>query len=162
MAHGAFSVDEFVAVALEYHGPRALIGADTYGPTPEEYSCVRSAQAGVAQSDDLLPSGHKLVTTCIHVKFGGPLPRGAALAVPVTGTPFEYLTIGVEYAKSGAFVGAQALHAAPDVKTCMKEAHEVIDDNYRGGEIAAGNSLLLYCMPVPVIEHGGKNEGGIV
>jgi hypothetical protein len=160
--HGAFVVDQFVAVAMEYQGTHALVGANTYGPTPKEYSCVRGAQAGVAQSDDMMPAGHQLVTTCIHVLFGGPLPKGAALAMPVSGEPFEYLTIGVEYAKSGAFVGAQALHPAPDLKTCMREAREVIDDNYKGGQIEAGNSLLLYCMPVPVIEHNSKDAGGIV
>lgn len=162
MAHGAFAVDQFISVAMEYQGTRALIGANTYGPTPKEYDCVRSAQAGVAQSDDALPAGHQLVTTCLHVKFGGPLPRGAALAVPVAGTPFEYLTIGVEYAKSGSFVGAQPLHPAPDLKTCMREAREVIDDNYKDGHVGKDDSLLLYCMPVPVIEHDSKDEGGIV
>lgn len=157
----AFTVDQFVAVVMEYSGSRALVGADTHGPTAKEEPCARSAAAAMSQGD-VLPKGHKLVTTCLHVKFAGPLPSGAAIQTPVSGTPFEYLTIGVEYAKAGDFVGAQALHPAPDAKTCMHEARDVIDSNYKDGHIAAGNSLLLYCLPVPVIDTDSKSEGGIV
>ena len=161
-AHTKFTVDQFVAVAMEYQGSRSIFGIDTYGPTGNAFKCGRSAQAAVSQSGDMLPHGHTLVTTCLHVKFGGPLPRGAALAVPIAGTPFEYVTIAVEYTKVGTFVGAQALHDSPDLKTCMRQAHDVIQSNYSGGQVSAGNSLLLYCTPVPVLERNSKDEGGIV
>lgn len=158
----AFTVDQFVAVALEYQGPHALIGVDTYGPTAKEFACVRSTQAAISQSDDMVPKGHTLVATCLHVAFGGPLSHGAAISVPIAGTPYEYVTIGVEYAGNGEFVGAQALHSSPDLKTCMREARDVIGSNYRDGHVAAGNSLLLYCTPIPVLEQGLKGEGGVV
>lgn len=160
--HPSFTVDQFIAVAMEYQGPRDLVGADTYGPTTKEFDCSKGEQAAVAQSGDLIPAGHTMVTTCLHVKFGGPLPRGAALAVPETGQPYEYLTVGVEYTASGRFVGAQALHAASDVKTCMAEAKDLLKSNYADGSIPAGNSLLLYCMPVPTIQNDKDDKGGVV
>lgn len=162
-AQNSFTVDDFIAVAMEYQGPSTLVGVDTYGPTDKEEVCQRSTAAAVVQSDDMLPHGHTMVTTCLHVKFGGPLPRGAAVTVPVAGTPFEYMTIGVEYTHAGDFVGAEALHPAPDVKTCMREARDVIGSNYKDGHVAAGNSLILYCVPVPVIHQGSRaSDGGIV
>lgn len=160
--HFGFDVDQFIAVTMEYQGAHALIAADTYGPTTKEFDCSRSAEAAVAQSDNVLPAGHTMVTTCLHVKFGGPLPRGVALPIPIAGTPFEYLTVGVEYTAAGGFVGAQALHSAPDVRTCMAEARDVIASNYRDGTVPAGNSLLLYCMPVPTLDVKPQNEGGVI
>jgi hypothetical protein len=157
-----FTVDQFVAVALEYQGARALVGANTYGPTDKEFECIRGAQAGVSQSDDILPAGHKLVTTCIHVLFSGPLPNGVAVAVPPTGIPIEYLTIGVEYTGGGDFKGAQALHVAPDLKTCMSEARDLLKSNYGDGSVPAGNSPLLYCTPIPMLQQNQKNDGGVV
>jgi len=162
VAHTGFAVDEFVAITLEYQGPRAVVGIDTYGPTKRAFKCGQTGAAAVSQSDGLIPKSHTMVATCLHVDFGGPLPKGAAVEIPVTGTPFEYVTIGVEYTKEGHFVGAQALHSSPDAKTCMREAHDVIDTNYENGQVAADNSLLLYCMPIPAIETDPKDEGGIV
>jgi hypothetical protein len=161
-ANSAFTVDQFIAVALEYQGPRAIAGIDTYGPTAKEFACERAAEAAVSQSGDMLPPGHTLVTTCLHIAFGGPLPKGAAVSVPITGKPFEYVTIGVEYTRVGEFLGAQAMHSSPDLATCMREARDVIRSNYADEHVAAGDSLLLYCTPVPTLEQDPKNEGGVV
>lgn len=160
--HFGFSIDQYIAVALEYQGPRSLIGADTYGPTEKEFECVRSDAAGIAQSDDMLPHGSTLVTTCLHVKFGGPLPKGAVAILPEVRGTFEYVTVGVEYGYGGGFVGAETLHIAPDRPTCLKEAHDVLDSNYQDGHVEPGNSLLLYCIPIPVLENSPKDEAGEV
>ena len=147
-----FLANDFLTVTLEYAGPRELVGVDTYGPAVKAFQCERSAAAAVAQAHAMLPPGHLLTATCLHVLFKGPLgPDGAVVAQPFHGKPLEVIAVGVEFTHSGKFFGAEALHRASDVGTCVREAHEVIESNRRHGKIPEGNSLVIYCMPVPVI-----------
>jgi hypothetical protein len=144
-----FSVNQFVLVALEYDAHSSLAGVDTYGPAPSTFRCTVAATHAIIDADKQLPKGHTLVTTCLHVMFGGPLPKGAAVAIPSKKAPPEYITVGVEYGPGGKFVGAQALHASLTIKTCMHESKSVLQSNYADGHVSAGNSLILYCVPVP-------------
>lgn len=159
--HG-FVVNDFLTITMEYQNPRELVGVDTQGPTRKAFKCEQAGEAAIMQSDGMIPKSHRLVATCLHISFGGPLPKGSAVSIPVSGTAFEYVTIGVEYTKQGHFFGAQALHSSPDKATCLREAKDVLGSNYRDGHVKAGNSLLLYCMPVPVLEDNAKDEGGVV
>lgn len=74
-----FSVDDFLAVTLEYSSPREIVGVDTYGPADKAFQCERSVAAAIAQSHDMLPKGHMMTATCLHLKLDGPLGiHGAA------------------------------------------------------------------------------------
>ncbi len=147
MASG-FSVDQFIAVTLQYHGD-TLAGASTYGPTEKKFACERAGESAVVQSKGLLPKGDQLVATCLRIAFGGPLPAGAEPVEPAQIMPLEWITIAVEYDAHGGFVGAQALYTSADVESCHAKNVVKVKSNYADGHVAAGNSLLLYCLPVP-------------
>jgi hypothetical protein len=146
-----FAANDFLIVALEYAGPRELAGVNTFGPAPKSELCQRASAALIAQGHDVMPAGHTLVATCLHVKFSGPLEHGAVIMQPFVGAPLAYLKVGVEYTASGGFVGAEPLNATADAETCRNQAREIIDSTAKDGKIPAGNSLLIYCVPIPVL-----------
>ena len=157
-----FTVDQFLMIAMEYDGTHSIVGVDTYGPSEKEFLCQRGAAAAVSQAQGKLARNHTLVTSCLQVEFGGPLPKGAVAIVPAGFTPIEYVTVAIEYTSSGDFLGAKALHAAPDAKTCHREARDVLDTNYKSGKVPSGNSMILYCVPAPSIKRNASYEGSIV
>lgn len=146
----SLSVDQFLVVALEYAGPRQIIGVDTLGPTPKEALCERAVAAAVAQGQSVVPAGHFLSATCLHIRFTGPLTKGAVVVQPFVGQPLEVISIAVEFTGTGDFVGAQALHPYPDAATCVKASQAAVDGTYKAGKVPNGGSLLVYCLPVPV------------
>ena len=150
-AHG-FTVNQFVLIAMEYTADDDVAGIDTYGPTASQFRCTRAAANAITESEKVMPKGHRLVTTCLHVMFGGPLPHGVAAVIPSKAKPLEYITVGVEYAADGHFVGAQALHPSLTVAQCMNESHAMLKSNYSSGRVHSGRSLILYCVPVPVLD----------
>jgi hypothetical protein len=149
--HG-FTVNDYVGVALEYATSHDLAGVNTFGPMPKEFDCQRTAATVVGDAQGRLVPGHRLAATCLHVALKGPLGKhGAVVPQPFSGTPLTVVAIGVEYSRAGKFFGAQPLHAAPDVKTCVWQAHDVIDSNQKAGKVPLGNSLLVYCLPIPFL-----------
>lgn len=158
-----FAVDQFTAVSLEYADAHDLVGVDTYGPTAKAFACERASAAALAQSHDMLPPGHAMAMTCLHVKFTGPVKHGRVVMQPFHGTPLEYVSIAEEFTASGKFYGAEALHRSANASACRSSSRDVIDTNYREGKVPAGNSLLIYCLPVPVLaDPGDKSDGATV
>src|SRR6185437_6244209 len=157
-----FSADDFLVVALEYSSPRELVGVNTFGPTQKAALCQRSSAALIAQAHDVIPEGHAMSSTCLHVAFRGPLSaNGAVILQPFDGHPLQYVQVAVQYTKAGAFIGAQALSAAPDAKTCKSEARDILDSDRADGQFAPGVSVLIYCVPVPPLPTE-ETAGGIV
>jgi hypothetical protein len=151
-SRSGFQVDQAVGVVVEYHGPRTVTGVNTVGPTDHPEACPRAMAQIIGSAQDAVPAGDAIIGTCLNVKFGGPLSKkGAVIVQPFAGTPLEYILVGVEYDVKGAFIGAEGLHAAPDAATCQKQARDMIDSNQAQGNIRPGASLLIYCLPVPVL-----------
>jgi hypothetical protein len=160
-ANQKFAVDEYMALALEYSGPQTLLGINTLQPVPKAVQCQRGVAAAIVQAHDYLPEGHTMIATCLHVKFTGPIPNGAVVVNPFSGSPLEYVNVATEYDSSGNFVGAQALNPAPDMQTCVNESKDLVKTNYTLGKIPPGNSLIIYCVPIPVLPTDGTQPDGM-
>jgi hypothetical protein len=132
--------------------PNTLTGLDPFGPFAKEFDCTQYATTVIGQAADKLPRGDLMSSTCLHIAMKGPLGKhGAVVPQPFSGRPVTVAAVGVEFDRHGGFVGAQRLHYARDLKTCIWEAHDVIDSNQRDGKVPLGNSLLIYCVPIPGI-----------
>jgi len=153
--HG-FTADQYITVALEYAGPRTLVGVNTFGPFDKAVLCERGTVAAISQAyqSGAVPKGHLLAATCLHVKIKGPLLRPVVVMTPFQGVPLGYVSIAVEYDTAGVFVGSQPLHASPDAATCKKTNEDVLARN----PVAPGKSLLIYCVPIPAMTGQASSE----
>lgn len=155
-----FTADTFLVVALEYHGPTTLEGANTFGPVDKETLCYRAASAVVAQAQSMIPAGHMMVATCLHVSFKGPLPKGAVVSQPFQGSPLAYVLVAIMFDGRGHYVGSRPLHVARDVNVCKAQARDLIDSNIKEGNVPPSASLLIYCLPIPVAPYKTRLPDG--
>lgn len=145
-------VDNVFMLSTEYAAPDQPIHASLYGPTSKEAMCAFAGNASFAQAPKMAPKGQKFdayTSTCLHVAFTKPLgAHGAVIQQPYSGTPLEFLLVGADYNQDGSYRSSGALHAVHDMKTCVFQAHDIIDSNYKDGTTAKGASVLIYCVPV--------------
>ncbi len=146
-----FVADTYLTVGLDYQSATVLAGVSTYGPTPKAVMCERAEAAFVAESKGMEPPGHTAAATCLHVRFSGPAPKGQVVMQPGTAKPIAVVLIGVEYDSLGKWYGAEALHSTDSAKVCEKQANVVLADNLKNGRVPKGNTLLIYCLPVPAL-----------
>ncbi|MGH9588300.1 MAG: hypothetical protein ACRD3F_15225 [Acidobacteriaceae bacterium] len=142
---GHWPVNSIFLISMEFAAPDQIIHASLYGPANKEALCERAGAAAFSQA----PKGHSYVSVCLHVAFTKPLgPKGVVVMQPYAGTPLEFLLVGADYNADGSYRSAGALHAVHDMKTCERQAHDIIDSNYKDGTIVKGVSALIYCVPV--------------
>ena len=153
------SVNDFIGIGLQYNHAGFLTGADILGRAPKEEICEHNAElvADYSYAHGFVTGGDKLVVSCLHVLFLKPITHGQVVVQPDVAHSMGFIGIGLEYTVDGKFFGAERLGEAPDVKTCVKEGNDTISSSYRHGKVKDGNSLLIYCIPVPPA-NGGEQE----
>ena len=149
-ASGTFIADNEFVVEIEHDTAGIPVDVSTFGPVPEGQSCEQYETIIDAGAEKNNPPGFRSQTTCLHVRFRGPLGiHGAVISQPTKIKPLGWALIAVAYSRMGAYIGAQTLHATPDIKTCDSQAHDIIDSNVKDGTIHSGWSVLIYCLPEP-------------
>lgn len=82
-----FDVDTFALIAVQYHAPRTIAGVNLYGPVPKEAQCQQGGAAFLSQSSQYMPKEDRAASTCLEVKFTGPVATGQTVMQPFSGAP---------------------------------------------------------------------------
>ena len=154
-------VNDFVGIGMQFDPAGHLEGVDILGRASKPAMCERNSAITMdyTYAHGLVPKGHTLVTTCLHVSFAGKIAHGQVIVQPSKDSHRGFIAVAMEYTSVGKFYGAQALGRAPDLKTCIRNGHDTIDSSYKGKKIRAGNSLLIYCVAVPPAHPKKKING---
>lgn len=148
-----FTVDEWLYARFQYAGPKLLVGIDVPRHFKTEYPCQVHGAMDQTKAPKELPKGDKLVFTCFHVAFGGPLPHGAALPAAAKNDPFGYFELGVLYDATGHLVEAQPMHFAASWSQCWRDAKATRAADEGSNTLPRTDSLLIYCIGLP-----GENQ----
>lgn len=154
----SFTVDQYELLAAHYAAPDIIDGVLPMGPADKEALCTR---AGVAVAQD----GH-VATTCLHIEFKGPIPKGAVVMQPFgTGqTLLEYGIFGIDYALDGSEISGTGHLVGPFKNNvdCKTVAIDTLHGAYRDDKVPINSTLLLYCVGFPTMPqlfHGAGEPG---
>lgn len=151
-APGTFMADNEFVIEIEHDNLGKPVKFSPYGPVPDGQSCEQYQGLVGAQAHKFNPKGFESQTTCLHVKFAGPLgARGAVIVQPASGETLGWALIAVAYSRQGHYIGAERLHIADTPTTCQYQGQDIIDSNVKDGKIHPGWSVLIYCVPIPPI-----------
>ena len=154
-----FLVDEFELLSIEYSGPKTVVDIVPYGPTSNEFICGHTGAAAVAQANP----NHRYAYTCLHIMFRGPIHNGAVVVQPA-GTDesiFEWAAFGIDYALDGSEIGGTRNLKGPfkSADECRADAEDLKRDTYATGAAPSDSTLLIYCVPIPIVtERGGVGD----
>lgn len=147
-----YVINQFIGLGFEFDAHNQWIGADVLGRTRNGFLCGRNNAEIVTYSREhgFVPPGHMLGTTCVHVEFKAPLPRGYVIVQPYRGPVAGYFSFTVQFSPTGHFIGAKKLGKATTKGTCASRGADTLNSSYASRIVPKGVSVLIYCVPVPM------------